>query len=95
LIRENGGEIDAMGDVWTLYPVWDPTDRKTMGRTAGHIVRENETLRREWPEALPDGVVAIADNGGGDLLVVGPGGDGIVRSWDHETGKLSTAVVRW
>ena len=25
LIRENGGEIRAAGDVWTLFPVWDPT----------------------------------------------------------------------
>jgi SMI1/KNR4 family protein SUKH-1 len=94
LIRENGGEIRAAGEVWTLYPVWDPTDRKTMGRTASHIVRENGALRDDWPEMLPDGALAIADNAGGDLLVIVPGDDAI-RSWDHETGEMSVATVRW
>jgi hypothetical protein len=26
LIRENGGEVHAARDHWTLYPVWDRTD---------------------------------------------------------------------
>ena len=94
LIRENGGEVTAAGDSWTLYPVWDPTDRRTMGRTASHIVRENEARRKEWPGMLPEGVVAIADNGAGDLLVIVPGDDAI-RLWDHETGELSVTNVRW
>ena len=94
LIEENGGEIRAAGEHWTLYPVWDPSDRKTIGRTANHILRENEALRREWPDVLPDGFIAIADNGGGDLLVLPPGGD-VVRLWDHETGELSPVRVTW
>jgi hypothetical protein len=94
LIRANGGEVLAIRGVWTLYPVWDPTDRKTMGRTANHIVRENDALRADWPGRLPDGYLAIADDGGGDLLVLAPGEDE-VRHWDHETGALSIVEVRW
>ena len=65
-----------------------------MGRTANHIIRENEAVRRDWPDVLPAGVIAIADNGGGDLLVLAAGGDE-VRFWDHETGEMSAVTVSW
>lgn len=94
LIQENGGEVRAIGEDWTLYPVWDPTNRKTMGRSTNHIVRENEALRREWPDVWPDGVVAIADNDGGDYLVLSPDEDA-VRLWDHETGEMIPVDIRW
>jgi len=94
LIRENGGEIEAAGDSWTLYPVWDSTNRKTMGRTANHIVRENEALRKDWADILPAGVIAIADNAGGDLLVLLPEKDDVF-DWDHETGAISPVKVTW
>jgi hypothetical protein len=29
LISNNGGQIRAMSDTWTLFPVWDPSTRKT------------------------------------------------------------------
>jgi len=74
LIRENGGEIDAAGDRWTLYPVRDDADRRTVARTANHVVRENEALRSDWPDALPPGCVAIADNGAGDCWSSAPTG---------------------
>ncbi len=94
LILENGGEIKAARETWTLYPVWDATNRKTMSRTANHIVRENESLRRDWADILPIGVIAIADNGGGDLLVIRPGQDDVLL-WDHETGETSPVTVNW
>jgi SMI1 / KNR4 family (SUKH-1) len=94
LLQENGGEVRALREHWTLYPVWDPTNRKTMGRTANHIIRENQGLRRDQPDIWPDGFVAIADNGGGDYLVLAPG-DEVVRFWDHETGELTPVDVRW
>jgi SMI1/KNR4 family protein SUKH-1 len=94
LIRDNGGEIEASGDRWTLYPVRDDTDRRTVARTANHIVRENEAHRRDWPDALPPGWVGIADNGTGDLLVVGPDRDDVCF-WDHETGGLEPVSVAW
>lgn len=94
LIAKNGGEIRALRDWWTLFPVWDATNRKTMGRTANHIIRENEALRKDWPDVLPDGFIAIADNGGGDLLVLAPDDDQM-QFWDHETRELSPVNVRW
>jgi hypothetical protein len=94
LIRKNGGEVRAARQIWTLYPVWDPTNRKTMGRTANHIVRENEALRKDWADVLPDGFLAIADNGGGDLLVISLGEDDVLF-WDHETRELSPVNVKW
>lgn len=42
LLRENGGEVRADRQTWTLYPVWDASNRKTIARTANHIIRENE-----------------------------------------------------
>ena len=52
--------------------MWDNTDRKTVARTANHIIRENQALRRDWPDVMPPGFIAIADNDGGDMLVLGP-----------------------
>ena len=94
LIRENGGEVAAAGDTWTLHLVWDPTHHPTMGRTASHIVRENEVLRIELPDALPEGWIAIAENDEGDLLVLAPDDD-VIRTWDHESGTLTPVSVDW
>jgi len=94
LIRKNGGEVQAAGEAWTLYPVWDDTDRKTVARTANHLIRENEALRRDWPDLIPPGFIAIADNGSGDLLVLGPERDDVL-TWDHETGRSATVEVQW
>ena len=94
LIRENGGEVAAAGDIWTLHPVWDPTDRRTMGRTASHLVRENEVLRIDLPDALPEGWIAVAENDEGDLLV--PRARRRRHpAWDHETGTLTPVTVDW
>jgi hypothetical protein len=93
LMADNGGEISAMDDIWQLFPVWDATDRRTVGRTANHIVRENEALRADWPDLLP-GFIAIADNGTGDLLVLPPKDDR-VHWYDHETGDLVPVEVDW
>ena len=65
-----------------------------MGRTAGHLVRENEVLRIDLPDALPEGWIAVAENGEGDLLLPAPHDD-IIRAWDHETGTLTPATVDW
>ena len=94
LIMDNGGEVEAIGETWWLFPVWDPSNRKTMARTAGHVVRENETLRREWPDALPPGYLVVADNGGGDYLAVAPGSDHVLV-WDHETREAKPVNVNW
>ena len=74
--------------------MWDDTDRRTVARTSNHIIRENEGLRRESAGLMPSGFVAIAENGAGDLLVVGPEADEILHL-DHETGLLTEVAVRW
>jgi hypothetical protein len=93
-MRDNGGEIEATGETWWLFPVWDSTNRRTIASTASHIVRENESIRREWPDHLPPGYLAIAENGGGDYLVLGPEDDRI-GFWDHETGVVVPVDVDW
>jgi hypothetical protein len=45
LMRDNGGEIEVDGypgdnSIWFLHPVWAPTDRRRISRTANHIVGE-------------------------------------------------------
>jgi len=93
LRRDNGGEIEADGDDWQLFPIWDPTDRRTVRRTANHIVRENAEAR-EW-ESFPHDAVAVAGNGTGDLLVVCKGSDEI-RLWRHDSGELEAVhEIAW
>ena len=92
LVAHNGGEIEAIDDDWQLFPVWDPTDRRTQGRTANHIVRENASLR-DWP-GLPIGFVAIAANGTGDLLGLLPGTDE-VHWFDHEQRTVVPVAIDW
>ena len=92
LHRENGGGIRAVGDVWQLFPVFDPSDRKRITRTANHIVRETRWARE--CAGFPADAIAIADNGGGDFLIVQPGSDDI-QFWDHETGETEPVEVDW
>jgi hypothetical protein len=94
LIRDNGGEVSTADFDWTPFPVWDATDRRTIARTTNHIVRQNENLRRDGSGVLPAGFLAIADNGEGDLLVIGQAKDEVLL-WNHETGQLSAAEVSW
>jgi hypothetical protein len=99
LLQENGGEIEADGDVWELFPVEDSTDRKRISRTANHIVRETEEAR-QWPE-FPATAVAIAANGTGDYLILQPARQASgqlldeVFLWDHETGGVTPVDVTW
>jgi hypothetical protein len=90
LSTDNGGEVEAGDDVFSLFTVLDHTDRTRLARTsAANIVREN-ALAHEWPD-FPDNGVAIAENGGGDYLVLLRDGDGLgdqAHVWDHETGDL-------
>lgn len=92
LLRSNGGTVEADDDDWELFPVWDSSDRKRMGRTANHIVRETNQAR-EW-RGFPQGHVAIARNGYGDLLVLEKS-SGSFAVWDHETEELNTVDIDW
>ncbi len=91
LLQGNGGELEATGDSWTLFPVADTSDRKRLTRTANHIVLETQNARR-WP-GFPELGVPIAANGSGDYLILLPDRPGSsqlgsgVFLWDHETGE--------
>jgi hypothetical protein len=98
LMASNGGELTTAGDDWQVYPVFDATNRKTAGRSAGHIVLENARAR-EW-EGFPKGAIAIASNGTGDRLVLLPLGttgklDPQIHLWDHETRKCKPVALRY
>ncbi|MBN8808484.1 MAG: SMI1/KNR4 family protein [Sphingomonas sp.] len=92
LMRENGGEISLEDDDWSLHPVWDPTDRKTMGRSASHIIAETATAR-SW-ESFPSDGVSLASNGTGDRPIVLGCADQIFL-WEHETGKCLPVEADW
>ena len=73
LLGDNGGEVEAAGETWQLHPVFDDSDRKRMGRTANHLVRETAVVRG-W-SGFPAEAIAIGANGSGDRLVLMPAGE--------------------
>src|SRR5437764_470750 len=75
--RANGGEIGAIDEDWTLNPVRDASDRKRLARTTSDVVHETAAART-WQRFPPDGI-AVASNGGGDLLVLLPANYGKLR----------------
>ena len=89
--RDNGGEVEAGGDCWQLIPFLDNTDRKRLARSCNDIVRETARMR-EW-RGFPADAFVVAQNGGGDYLIIRPDADGskqlgeMVYFRDHETGE--------
>jgi hypothetical protein len=97
LMRDNGGEIEVDGypgdnPIWYLLPVWDPSDRRRIARTANHIVRETREAHDTIGD-LPAGSIVIADNGTGDLLLLLADDD--VVWWDHETDEIESVALDW
>lgn len=92
LRHNNGGEVRTEDADWTLFPVYDSTDRKRIARTANHVVRESARWRK-W-HGFPEGALAIAEDGEGNALIVLVGSDDI-EVWDHETGEHASVVVEW
>lgn len=89
MMRENGGEVDAADDTWTLNPVLDASDRKRLARTCNDILRETEQSKK-W-RGWPANALCIGNNGAGDHLVflldsgtIGPS----VFVWRHEIAEL-------
>jgi hypothetical protein len=88
MARSNGGEIEALGDVWQLHPIADTSDRRRLARTANHIISETATMHG-W-KSFPVGALAIGGNGSGDCLIFLREADSFgpaVRVWSHETGE--------
>ena len=91
LSKDNGGEIEVAGDYWQLIPFLDGSDRKRIARTCNDIVRETARMRA-W-RGFPADAFVVAQNGGGDCLIIRPEADGsselgeTIYLWDHETGE--------
>ena len=89
--KDNGGEIEIGSDSWQLIPFLDASDRKRLARTCNDIVRET-TRMRSW-RGFPRDAFVVAQNGGGDYLIIRPEAEGstqlgeTVYFWDHETGQ--------
>jgi hypothetical protein len=90
LLRDNGGSVWCEGDEWQLLPVWDPTDRRTMRKTANHVVAETRQAVTRWAR-FPRDAIAVADNGTGDLLIL-RGRSDVAEIWRHETGEVVPAA---
>lgn len=70
LLQNNGGSLEAGGEYWELFSVFDTTDRKHITRSATNIPGETASAR-EWV-GFPASAIAIAGNGGGDYLILLP-----------------------
>jgi SMI1 / KNR4 family (SUKH-1) len=96
MLKRNGGEVKAGGDVWELHPFLDKSDRTRLKRTCNDIVLETRNARTR-PGFPVDGV-AIGSNGSGDALILlaDPLAPNKLQArvfwWDHETDNV-TAVA--
>jgi hypothetical protein len=96
MVKLNGGEVAAGGDVWRLYPFLDKSDRTRLKRTCNDIVYQTEWVKR-WPGFPVDGV-AIGTNGCGDQLILlsDPVTPEKLQTrvfwWDHETANVTTVA---
>ncbi len=93
--RSNGGDINVAGDDWQLFPIYDDSDKNSIRRTCNDIVRETKLARER--ACFPSDGVAIASNGGGDLLLFLPNEMGermseAIYFWDHQTGESKSVA---
>lgn len=91
-MQENGGEIVTDDDDWELFPFFDKSDPKRIGRTCNHIGLETKQAK-EWRN-FPTKGIAIASNGCGDFLLLLPSKQDRkmlgkeIYLWFHENGEI-------
>lgn len=95
MLEENGGIVETETDNWSLHPLFDDSDRTRLKRTCNDVILETRQAA-SWV-GFPDGAIAIAANGAGDMLLflaaTEPGRfDAKVIAWDHETGTLTVVA---
>jgi hypothetical protein len=94
MVSENGGSVLTANDRFQLFPFFDASDKKRIRRTCNSIDRETAEARKSWC-GFPANAIAIAENDGGDLLVLLPMEESpetlqnTVYWWDHETGAVA------
>ena len=90
MMEQNGGEVSIGNDYFELLPFYDTSERKRIKRTCNSIVHETKFARQHY--SLPDDLIIIGNNGGGDVLVFRIGSDKRLDPkvyWlDHETDEL-------
>jgi hypothetical protein len=91
MCRENGGAVATEIDVWSLFTIFDDSDKKRLKRTCNDIIRETALARKRLD--FPANAVAIGENRGGDILILLADPEqnryaDAVYWWDHETGEV-------
>lgn len=94
MMKSNGGGVDVSSDYFELHPFYDTSDKKRIKRTCNSIVHETKMARDHY--RLPENLVVIGNNGGGDVLVYKIEINGCIGNtvyWlDHETEELVFAA---
>jgi len=90
MIAINGGVVAVSTDSFHIHPFFDTSDKKRLKRTCSSIVHETKYARQHY--RLPENIILIGNNGGGDTLVYRIADDGVLDTtvyWlDHETDEL-------
>ncbi len=94
MMKSNGGGVEVSDDYFGLHPFYDTSDKKRIKRTCNSIVKETNMARSHY--RLPDNLVVIGDNGGGDVLVFKVKTNGKIDStvywFNHETEEIVFAA---
>ena len=94
MMKSNGGGVEVSTDFFELHPFYDTSDKKRIKRTCNSILHETKTAREDY--RLPENLIVIGNNGGGDVLVYKIEKDGSINNsvyWlDHETEELVFAA---
>jgi hypothetical protein len=90
----NGGGVEVGTDYFELHPFYDTSDKTRIKRTCNSIVHETKMARKHY--RLPENLIVIGNNGGGDVLVYKVEAHGGVEPavywYDHETEELVFAA---
>ena len=95
MMKNNGQGVEVKTDYFLLYPFYDTSDKKRIKRTCNSIVHETKIAREQY--GMSNELIAIGDNGVGDVLVfkIQENGsiDPMVYWLDHETEQLVFAAT--